>query len=406
MSVWYRGAALAAATACALALAACGDSDGESTAADDGGRDGAVKVMALGPIDAPSFSIPSIAVGAKAGVQAVNAAGGVGGRDVELILCDDGNDPNTAAGCARRAVKEGVAAIIGGYTAFEPQIVPIVERAGIPWIGPTALQNSTSPSYWLLGGEGATLAFAMGFDLVARRCARSAGIGESLPPVKAGVGLFELGVGAAGGAIAKASYGAQGVADWAPVVAAVTGAGADCLAILSSPATAPQIVTAATQSGRVIGKTAPLSVLPQQAVRALGASADGTTLMSGYLPFSADAPAVRRLRAQAQKIDPKVPLDAVLQSTYASVLVFAEAARGLGEVDARSVAAALPDVRGFDTGLGPVVDFSAANPTRTFSRVVNTKVFVLRVQDGEVVLAQPRPIDTLPAFEALAAAGR
>ncbi|HST41254.1 MAG TPA: ABC transporter substrate-binding protein [Conexibacter sp.] len=391
-----------------MTLAACGGSGGESTAAGDGdGRGGdPVKVMALGPIDAPSFSIPSIAVGAKAGVEAVNAAGGAGGREVELILCDDGNDPNTAAGCARRAVKEGVAAIVGGYTAFEPQVVPIVERAGIPWIGPTALQNSTSPSYWLLGGEGATLAFAMGFDLVARSCARSAGIGESLSPVKAGVGLFDLGVKAAGGTTAEAAYGAQGTADWAPVVAAATGAGADCLAILSSPATAPQIVTAAAQSGRAIELTAPLSVLPAQSVSALGGVADGTTLMSGYLPFSADAPAVRRLRAQARAIDPEVPLDAVLESTYAATLVFAEAARGLDEVDAESVAAALPRVRGFDTGLGPVVDFSAENPARAFARVVNTKVFVLRAQDGEIVLAQPEPIDTLPAFEALAAAGR
>lgn len=410
MSFRYRGAAVAAAVACALTVAACGsssdDGGGSGSAGGDGGSEAPIKIMAVGPIDAPSFSLPSIEVGARVGVDEVNAAGGIDGRRLELVVCDDGNDPNTAAGCARQAVKDGVAAIVGGYTAFEPQIVPIVERAGIPWIGPTALQNSTSESYWLLGGEGATLAFAMGIWLDGQRCERIAGIGENLPPVRAGVQLFDLGVASVRGPVGEAVYGAQNAADWSPVVAAATGEGVDCLGILSSPANAPKIVTAAAQSGRSLTKAAPLSVLPAQAVRALGEAANGTALMSGYLPFSSDVPAVARLRAAAQEVDPEVPLDALLESTYASVKVFAEAASGLDTVDAESVASALPSVRGFDTGLGPVVDFSASNPTRTFSRVVNTRVFVLRAQDGEIVLAQDEPIDTAPAFAALAAAGR
>src|SRR5690606_33950623 len=111
-----------------------------------------------------------------------------------------------------------------------------VERGGIPWIGPTALQNSTSESYWLLGGEGATLAFAMGVWLDGQRCAKIAGIGENLPPVRAGAQLLDLGVASAGGTVGEAVYGAQNAADWSPVVAAATGEDVDCLGILASPA--------------------------------------------------------------------------------------------------------------------------------------------------------------------------
>lgn len=394
----------AALAICALALAACGSSD-ESSSGESGSTE-TVKIMAMGPIEAPDFSLPSIGVGAEAAVEKINAAGGIDGQQIELIVCNDGNDPNKAVACAREAIDEEVAALVGGYTIFEPQVVPLVERAGIPWIGPTAIQNSTSESYFLLGGEGATLAFGMGLYLDEQNCEKSVAVGENLPTVKAAAQLFELGVQVGGGSAGEAVYGASNAADWGPVVAAATGDGADCLALITSATNAPKVVTAVAQSGEDITLTAPLSILPAESVAALGSAADGTILMSGYLPFSADAPAVAELEAAAKKIDPQVPLDAQLESAYAAVETFADAVAGLPEVDAETTAAALAKVRAFDTGLGPVVDFTGSNLTQTFSRVVNTDVYVLEARNGEIVLKQKEPLDTLPAFEALAAAGK
>jgi ABC-type branched-subunit amino acid transport system substrate-binding protein len=166
------------------------------------------------------------------------------------------------------------------------------------------------------------------------------------------------------------------------------------------------VVTAVAQSGEDLQLAAPLSILPGESIKALGSAADGTILLSGYLPFSSGAPTVTKLEAEAQKIDPKVPLDAELESAYASVETFAKAVEGLPTVNAETTMSALPKLSGYDTGLGPVVDFGASNPTKTFSRVVNTKVYVLEAKDGEVVLAQKQPLDTAPAFEALAKAGK
>jgi ABC-type branched-subunit amino acid transport system substrate-binding protein len=400
MNLGYRIGALVALSASALGLAACGGSSSDTSSS------GAIKVMAMGPIEAPQFSLESIKVGAEAAVDQINAEGGVNGEQIDLIVCNDGNDTNKAVACAREAVKEEVAAMVGGYTLFEPQVVPIIEAAGIPWIGPTAIQNSTSKSYFLLGGEGATLAFAMGLYLDEAGCKQSVAIGENLPTVKAAAGLVELGVQAGGGSPGEAVFGASNAADWAPVVAAATGAGADCLSILTSATNAPQVVAAVAQSGEQVTVRAPLSILPAESVAALGSAADGTILVSGYLPYSAKTPALKRLESKARKISPKVPLDAILESTYAAVKLFAHAAEGESEVDAASTVKALEKVKGYDTELGPIVDFTQGNPTKTFDRVVNTKVFVLEAQGGEIVLAQKQPLDTMPAFEALAAAGK
>jgi ABC-type branched-subunit amino acid transport system substrate-binding protein len=405
---------------CAVGLAACGSSDNDSdasatdaaatatTGGDKAPSGDPIKVMAIGPLGSATVSLPSIKVGAQVGVDEVNAKGGINGRPLELIFCDEKNDPNAAVGCARQAIKDDVVAVVGGFTGFEPQVVPVLEKAGIPWVGNTAVQNSTSKSYYLLGGEGAALAFAMAKYLSdpAQGCKQISAVAENAPSSKAAVQLFQAGVSAFGGKNGKPAYGAEDTADWGPAVAAAIDSGSDCLGLLGTPANTPKIITAINQSGQDITTAVPLSLFPDQAVAAMGKAADGVVLTSGYLPLSSDKPAVRNLVEQAQKIDPDVPLDGELESTYASVLVAAKAAEGLEDVTPQALSASLDKLKGFDTGLGPVVDFTRTNPTKLFSRVLNTNVFVLKAQDGKTVLAQPEPIDTKSAFDALAAAGQ
>src|SRR5580765_7326824 len=109
-----------------LVLAACGDDSGSSsgttaaqtsapasTSSGGAGTTAAasgepIKLMTVGPVEAPGFSIPSIPVGAQQAIDEINAAGGINGRQVELITCNDQNDPNVAAQCGKQAVDEGV----------------------------------------------------------------------------------------------------------------------------------------------------------------------------------------------------------------------------------------------------------------------------------------------------------
>lgn len=395
-------AATALALSSALAASACGGSS------DSGEQGDTIKLMTTGPIDSASVSLPSIEVGAQVAVDEINAKGGVDGRKLELIVCNDKNDPNTAVGCARRAVKEGVVALVGGFSSFEPQVLPVLERAGVPWVGNTAVQNSTSSSYFMLGGEGAALAFAMAKHLSdpAQGCDQISAVAENAPSSEAAVKLFQTGVTTAGGKNGKPAYAAETTADWGPVVAAAIDDGSNCLGVLGSPQNTPKILTAVKQTGEDVTTVVPQSLFPDQSVAAMGDTADGVILTSGYLPFTADEPVVKNLKKQAQEEMKDVPLDGVLASTYASVRTVAEAAKGLDDVSAKTLTDALSELKGFDTGLGPVVDFTQTNPTKLFSRIFNTRVFLLEAKGGKTVLAQPDPLDTKSAFDALASAGQ
>ncbi|WP_256431289.1 ABC transporter substrate-binding protein [Sulfurospirillum diekertiae] len=59
----------------------------------------------------------SIDNGVKLIVDQYNAKGGVLGKKIEVVTCDDQGTAQQAAICAKKLVNEGVKAVIGSYTS-------------------------------------------------------------------------------------------------------------------------------------------------------------------------------------------------------------------------------------------------------------------------------------------------
>ena len=69
-------------------------------------------------------------------VESINKAGGVLGRPLELVHYDDGSDASKANGFAKRLIEsDKVDVMVGGTTTGSTMsIVPLVEKAGVPFI--------------------------------------------------------------------------------------------------------------------------------------------------------------------------------------------------------------------------------------------------------------------------------
>jgi len=80
-------------------------------------------------------------------VDEINAAGGVKGRKLELIVYDTQGDVTKAVQAANRLIKEDkVSAIIGPSTTGDTMaVIPVVERARIPMISCAAGSKITEP---------------------------------------------------------------------------------------------------------------------------------------------------------------------------------------------------------------------------------------------------------------------
>jgi branched-chain amino acid transport system substrate-binding protein len=84
---------------------------------------------------------------AKMLIDEINAAGGIKGKKLELVVYDTQGDATKAVQAANRLIKEDkVAAIIGPSTTGETMaVIPIVEREGVPLISCSAGSKITDP---------------------------------------------------------------------------------------------------------------------------------------------------------------------------------------------------------------------------------------------------------------------
>lgn len=77
--------------------------------------------------------------GAKLYIDTINAKGGVNGQKIELLSLDDKFDPKLAAENARQLIEEQnvVAMFLTRGTPHTEGIIPILEKNGVPLIGPS-----------------------------------------------------------------------------------------------------------------------------------------------------------------------------------------------------------------------------------------------------------------------------
>src|SRR5688500_17904726 len=104
----------------AIVAAGCG-SDDDDASADSGPTTTArqltgepIKLGMIGVLSGPAFN-PGRVEGAKAAAKAINDAGGIDGRPIEIVACDSGLStvkPTGAIDCATDAIKAGVLASV------------------------------------------------------------------------------------------------------------------------------------------------------------------------------------------------------------------------------------------------------------------------------------------------------
>ncbi|MFF4492414.1 ABC transporter substrate-binding protein [Streptomyces sp. NPDC001546] len=148
---------VAAATGACLTTA-CGVLPG-----DRGDSGGTLTVMTFAPMGTKATNMPGMPGMAKAYERWVNANGGIKGRKLRVLTCNEKNTATGAADCAREAVTKKAVAVVGSYSQYGRAFMAPLEAEGIPFIGgygvsPEEFQSTLS--YPVNGGQPALLAGA------------------------------------------------------------------------------------------------------------------------------------------------------------------------------------------------------------------------------------------------------
>jgi branched-chain amino acid transport system substrate-binding protein len=98
---------------------------------------------------APAWG-PNLIKAAKVGVEAVNSAGGIGGKPLKLIFQDEGPTPGSSLYAARKLIEENrVQVIIGGTTSEAVMALgPYLEGKNVLLVSPSATSSSLSKYGW------------------------------------------------------------------------------------------------------------------------------------------------------------------------------------------------------------------------------------------------------------------
>lgn len=155
--------ATAAATAATAVLALLG-TGGCGTVTGLAGSDGRkpITVMTWAPQNTTTVHKAGMPAMAKAYARWINDRGGIDGHELRVITCDERDDAAIGAeSCARKAVEEGVAAVVGSYSRETHSFMAPLESAGIPYIGGYGVADSEFSSflsYPVNGGQPALIA--------------------------------------------------------------------------------------------------------------------------------------------------------------------------------------------------------------------------------------------------------
>jgi ABC-type branched-subunit amino acid transport system substrate-binding protein len=402
----------------ALALSACGggsssSSSSESTEASGetggGGESEAsgepIPIMALGTFQA-TVDYPEGPPAFEAQVKEINEEGGVNGSELELTVCNDQGNPQVASHCAREAVEKHDVAVMGSYSVQAAAFLPILESAHIPYVGADATQSIESTSevsfplenqYGLYG--------SMGYAAGTKGCKKAGIITENYGAAtdsedEAAAKAFE---GSPDGEkmVKRIEVGST-TTDYAPPIATLLSAGAECIIAPLPPEELPKMISAIKQSSDPEAQVAVTAAsLPIEELEALGAQGEGMLVGSaGYVPGADGAPApVTEALKMVEEFEPSAEHNTFTLAAIAATRIVAHVAEEAGgEVSAESMLSGMGELEEFETGVAPPYTTTKEGPLAGKPRLFNLQVLAYEVKGGKQVPITKEFVDLGPTI--------
>jgi branched-chain amino acid transport system substrate-binding protein len=274
---------------------------------------------------------PSLGDAAVAAADYANAElGGIGGHPIKVYRCSEDEDTASATACANQMVQDNVATVVIGTTGYGATMVPIITRAGIPYVSVTgsATQELTTPGTFMWsGGYESTL---LGFAKYAAQHGYKKVTAYVIDVPAALAGATSLG---------DPVFKAEGVSlSVEPVPADVPDATAQVTAGLEGSPSAVAVIadegtcTSILKALNVVGPTTPAlvntSCMTTSAVQALGNAMNGVKVFGASAP-QADDPEGELYRYVMARYAPTANATGYSVTGYQSMLGLVRATEGL-----------------------------------------------------------------------------
>lgn len=356
---------MAAAAALTLAATGCGSSGSGSAS----GSGGAIKLGAWLPLSGPyaSVGIPQRA-GVDAYIKAVNAAGGVNGKQIDWIPMDNVFDPQQTIQVAHTLIQsDHVVAFLGntGTAASQAAFTYTLDQAKVPIVFTNGgLANWYSPVQPLLFGAQTLYenqASALG-QWVAQDGHKNVVLVRDDPDAyKTAAAPFEPAFKAAdASATFQQVVVKSGTTDYTPIVSQVKALHPDAVVLIVPYTEAASYLKAAQLQGLTAQTYGYAPATDPGMITLAGSAANGFKGLSLTQALTAQTAALAEYKADMAKYEPGVPLTYYSLNTFAYAKAFIQVLKSIkGDITSASIAAAMERAGTITTGLLPPLTFSA-----------------------------------------------
>jgi len=345
-----------------------------STSSDSGASENAsgaaIKIMTWSSYTAPTLAQPENLSAVKAGVDAINAAGGIKGHKIDLISCDTLNSPNGTTACSNEAIADHVTAVVGSQTVLQPQIVfPALQKAGIAYIGgdgitPNELQSPIAFSDsgiqgWFVG---------VAKQLESAKLNTPSAVECEIPSCSYTVQVIQGALKGSSVALVRTVVAPLSTTDFTAAAAQLVQGNVDSVIFAGSTS---QLV-GITKALREQGFNGPIALadvqLPSNFQTALGSSANG--MLVTYLvvpPSTTSNPGIKKFRAQMAKYAPTASITSDTVRCWWGVQLFDAIATKAPALTAASILSTAKGLKPGEivTGVTPPVPVLAKSPVKS-----------------------------------------
>jgi branched-chain amino acid transport system substrate-binding protein len=361
MLVAAAAVAVLATTGCANAGAASDNPAGKGT----NGGSGPYKIGFLAPLSGP---LSNIGLSMKAGIEAeaniINANGGVNNRQIELDFKDDQGTPDVGVAAVNEFAREGVDAILGGYSSSVTLAVqPVSSRAGllnfIAGSQTGKMFDGTDPNALRINVPSGVGGYGVAEYVKTELKAKTVGIlWENSAYGTDAVGQFKANLGDV--KVASEAKFETADTDFRTAIGNVTASKPDVIITFASQLLTiqPQIMKQLAASGTNAKLLAGFGTISQGAIDLVGSAGNGWISADTYYPSSppfSDYAANKAFLQEFDKVANGIKVDRWAALPAESLQVWKQAVESIGgETDATKVANAIKGHNFKDTIFGDV----------------------------------------------------
>ena len=240
-----------------------------------------VKVGLINNEGSSPVAEPSTGDAAVAAADYANAElGGIGGHPIQVIRCSENEDVASATACANEMVQDNVAVVDIGTTGLGGTMVPIITKAGIPYVsatGASPAELTTPGTFMWTGGFPSDLA-GMATEAHMHGYKKVTAFVIDTPGALAGA--QEIGTPAfkADGVTLTIESVPEAVADATPQVTAGVGDSPGAVAIVADASTCTSVLQALSTVDPTLPVYANTSCLNSSTLTALGSAMNGVKI--------------------------------------------------------------------------------------------------------------------------------